>query len=91
MLLLSTDSIYINKPRGYIAALAGFAEFDHICMYTQMIYICIYCIGQGAGFSVSARIESGFLQQGDNILVLPANETASVKGVCKIVAIMFVL
>ena len=56
-----------------------------------MIYICIHCIGQGAGFSVSARIESGFLQQGDNVLVLPANEYASVKGACKTVAIMFIL
>lgn len=36
--------------------------------------------GQGAGFSVSGRIESGYLQQGDNVLVLPANEHASVKA-----------
>lgn len=40
--------------------------------------------GQGAGFSVSGRIESGFLQQGDNVLVLPANECATVKGVLSI-------
>ena len=46
--------------------------------------ICIYCIGQGTGFNVSARIESGFLQQGDNVLVLPANENASVKGTCEL-------
>ena len=44
-------------------------------------YLCIYCIGQGAGFAVSGRIESGFLQQGDNVLVLPSNEYALVKGV----------
>ncbi|XP_065892580.1 HBS1-like protein [Dysidea avara] len=36
--------------------------------------------GQGAGFSVSGRIESGSLQQGDNLLVLPANEYATVRG-----------
>ena len=70
----------------YLSALAGFARYDHIYTYTDdLIYIYIYCIGQGAGFSVSARIESGFLQQGDVVLVLPANETASVKGVYKIV------
>ena len=60
-------------------------------IHKDVLHICICCIGQGAGFSVSARIESGFLQQGDNILVLPANENASVKGAWKIVVIMFVL
>lgn len=44
------------------------------------IWICTYSTGQGAGFSVSGRIESGVLQPGDNVLVLPANEYASVKG-----------
>ena len=40
----------------------------------------LYFIAQGAGFSVAGRIESGHLQQGDSVLVLPANEVANIKG-----------
>ena len=48
-----------------------------IKFYTYIL--CTYFTGQGTGFSVSGRIESGVLQPGDNVLVLPANEYASVK------------
>ena len=40
----------------------------------------MFYTGQGSGFSVSGRVESGVLQQGDIVLVLPANEHASVKS-----------
>ena len=35
---------------------------------------------QGSGFNVAGRIESGHLQVGESVLVLPANEIASVRG-----------
>ena len=57
--------------------------FMFLFTYTHIILeiiLCLYYTGQGSGFSVSGRIESGYLQQGDNVLVLPANEHASVKG-----------
>ena len=34
----------------------------------------------GSGFNVAGRIESGHIQLGESVLVLPANETASIKG-----------
>ena len=37
-------------------------------------------IGQGSGVNVAGRIESGYVQSGETVLVLPANELASVRG-----------
>lgn len=37
--------------------------------------------GQGSGFSVAGKIESGHVQVGETVLVQPANEYASVKAV----------
>lgn len=44
--------------------------------------ICVQDIfkGQGASFSIAGRIESGDVQNGDKVLVMPAQESASVKG-----------
>ena len=43
---------------------------------------------------MSGRIESGSLQQGDNLLVLPANEYATVRGgsllVCRLKALHYI-
>ena len=37
-------------------------------------------IGQGAGISVAGRIESGYVQSGETVLVVPANELVSVRS-----------
>ena len=37
-------------------------------------------IEQGSGVNVAGRIESGYVQSGESVLVLPANELASVRG-----------
>ena len=34
----------------------------------------------GSGFNISGRIESGHVQLGESIMVLPAGEVATVKG-----------
>lgn len=36
--------------------------------------------GQGSGVNIAGRIESGYVQCGESILVLPANELASVRS-----------
>ena len=36
--------------------------------------------GQGSGFNVSGRLESGHVQVGQSVLIQPANEVATVKG-----------
>lgn len=36
--------------------------------------------GTGTGFCISGRVETGFVQQGDKVLVLPQNEIALVKS-----------
>ncbi|XP_067840949.1 HBS1-like protein isoform X3 [Heptranchias perlo] len=36
---------------------------------------------QGSGFSVTGKIEAGYVQTGDRVLVMPPNETCSVKGI----------
>lgn len=36
--------------------------------------------GTGSGFCIAGRIETGMLQAGDRVLVLPQNEVAQVKG-----------
>lgn len=36
--------------------------------------------GMGSGFCVSGRIEAGYVQNGDKVLVMPAAEQATVKG-----------
>ncbi len=38
------------------------------------------CIGQGSGFNVSGRLESGHVQVGQSVLIQPANEVATIKG-----------
>lgn len=35
--------------------------------------------GTGSGFCVAGRVETGMVQAGDKVLVLPQNETALVK------------
>jgi elongation factor 1 alpha-like protein len=35
----------------------------------------------GSGFNVAGRIDSGHIQVGESIAILPAGETATVKGV----------
>ena len=37
-------------------------------------------LGQGAGISIAGRIESGHVQTGESVLLLPANELVSVRG-----------
>ena len=37
-------------------------------------------IGMGAGFSISGKIESGSVQVGDKVQLVPIGETGSVKG-----------
>uniref|UniRef100_UPI00398F2A27 HBS1-like protein isoform X2 n=1 Tax=Pristiophorus japonicus TaxID=55135 RepID=UPI00398F2A27 len=36
---------------------------------------------QGSGFSVTGKIEAGYVQIGDRVLVMPPNETCTVKGI----------
>ncbi|XP_072355813.1 HBS1-like protein isoform X1 [Scyliorhinus torazame] len=36
---------------------------------------------QGSGFSVTGKIEAGYVQTGDRVLVMPPNETCIVKGI----------
>ncbi len=55
--------------------------FVCICFETLPLYPAVYLPATGSGFSVSARIDSGHVQAGDGVLVMPANEVASVKGV----------
>lgn len=37
--------------------------------------------GMGSGFSISGRIEAGYIQSGDRMLIMPASELATVKGI----------
>ncbi|XP_072105664.1 HBS1-like protein isoform X1 [Mobula birostris] len=36
---------------------------------------------QGSGFNVAGKIEAGYVQTGDRVLVVPPNETCTVKGI----------
>nr|XP_033791773.1 HBS1-like protein isoform X2 [Geotrypetes seraphini] len=36
---------------------------------------------QGSGFSVTGKIEAGYVQTGDRLLAMPPNETCTVKGI----------
>ncbi|XP_051880223.1 HBS1-like protein isoform X2 [Pristis pectinata] len=36
---------------------------------------------QGSGFNVTGKIEAGYVQTGDRVLVVPPNETCTVKGI----------
>ncbi|XP_060705793.1 HBS1-like protein isoform X1 [Hemiscyllium ocellatum] len=36
---------------------------------------------QGSGFSITGKIEAGYVQTGDRLLVMPPNETCTVKGI----------
>ncbi|XP_078068692.1 HBS1-like protein isoform X2 [Mustelus asterias] len=36
---------------------------------------------QGSGFSVTGKIEAGYVQTGDRVLIMPPNETCTVKGI----------
>ncbi len=36
-------------------------------------------LGQGSGFNVSGRVDSGHVQVGEHVLILPAQETVSIK------------
>ena len=45
------------------------------CICTNLILL-----GQGAGISVAGRIESGYVQSGETVLVVPANELVSVRS-----------
>lgn len=42
---------------------------------------CVYLTvaGQGSGFNVAGRVESGHVQIGENVIILPAQEMASIK------------
>ncbi len=44
------------------------------------VYIMLVFTGQGSGFNVSGRLESGHVQVGQSVLIQPANEVATVKG-----------
>ena len=39
-------------------------------------------VGQGSGISITGKIEAGNVQIGETVLLLPANEHVSVRGVC---------
>ena len=41
---------------------------------------CIDFVGVGTGICISGRIESGHVQVGETLVLLPANEIISVKG-----------
>lgn len=53
--------------------------------WTERIHFVFTILGQGSGFSVSGRVDSGHVQVGDIVLILPAQETVSIK--CKYVHI----
>ncbi|CAN0255060.1 unnamed protein product [Lampetra planeri] len=47
---------------------------------------CRLCVSDvfkdvGAGFSVAGKVEAGYLQTGDRLVVMPANEMCTVKGI----------
>ena len=48
-----------------------------LCSYL-LYYVLI--IGHGSSVNVSGRVEAGHVQNGSSVVVLPANEAASVKG-----------
>ena len=65
----------------------------YVCVCVEYIYVivAVACLlplhlpssvssAPGSGFNVAGRIESGHIQLGESVLVLPANETASIKG-----------
>ena len=54
-------------------------------IFKGISFFIVYCInsglsGQGSGVNIAGRIESGYVQCGESILVLPANELASVRS-----------
>ena len=83
----------IEKPfRCCIADI--FKGFHFVCVCVPYIYVSFIVTvtchlplllpyvssAPGSGFNVAGRIESGHIQLGESVLVLPANETASIKG-----------
>ena len=37
-------------------------------------------LGQGSGFVIAGKVESGSVQNNDRIILMPANEGGSIKG-----------
>ena len=50
----------------------------NLVIHELLCYLAIP-LGQGAGLSVSGRVDSGHVQVGETVFVLPAQETVSVK------------
>lgn len=46
-----------------------------------MMILFHFSVGQGSGFNISGRLESGHVQVGESVLVQPANEIAQIKGI----------
>lgn len=44
--------------------------------------IVILSPGVGTGTCVAGKIETGHVQVGEGVLLLPANEIANIKGMC---------
>ena len=65
-------------------------HFVFVCVEYVYVIVAVACLlplllysvssAPGSGFNVAGRIESGHIQLGESVLVLPANETASIKG-----------
>lgn len=49
----------------------------HCVCYIHNVFVLVS--GQGSGFSVAGRVDCGHVQVGENVLILPAHELASIK------------
>ncbi len=53
--------------------------FNQYCNEIRTCYV-IYFSGQGGAFVVAGKVESGHVQNGDKVLLMPAGEQGSIKG-----------
>ena len=44
--------------------------------------MCAPAVGHGAGVSITGKVNSGYVQVGESVYVLPAQEMASIKCKC---------
>lgn len=57
----------------------------------QLIFLNIFVLDQGSGFCVTGKIEAGYVQVGERLLVMPPNETCTVKGTVYGLKVFFAL
>lgn len=55
--------------------------FDYPLWYGFYCLLFTWFVGQGSGFNIAGRLESGHVQVGESILVQPANQIANIKGI----------